>query len=68
MPAKLINIIIFIGDVKMKQSGFLNPGRSETQMPAVKCNYLLWFSRQNLIRVKQFLNWKIFAKSLKNLA
>jgi hypothetical protein len=44
--------------VRMKQSdwlrslseraGFLHPARFETQLPAVKCNCPLWFSRQKM--------------------
>jgi hypothetical protein len=54
MPMK-VKIIYFLS-VKMKQSdwlrslseraGFLHPARSETQLPAVKCNCPLWFSQQ----------------------
>jgi hypothetical protein len=29
-----------------ERAGLLHPARSETQLPAVKCNCLLWFSRQ----------------------
>jgi hypothetical protein len=31
-----------------ERAGFLHPARSETQLPAVKCNCPLWFSRQKL--------------------
>ena len=52
------HISIYFLSVKMKQSdwlrnlseraGFLHPARSETQLPAVKCNCPLWFSRHKL--------------------
>ena len=52
------NIAIYFLSVKMKQSdwlwslseraGFLNPARSETQLPALKCNWPLGFSHQKL--------------------
>ena len=51
-------IYIYFLSVRMKQSdwlrslseraGFSHPARSETQLPAVKCNCPLWFSRQKM--------------------
>jgi hypothetical protein len=31
-----------------ERAGFLHPSRSETQLPVVKCNCPLWFSRQKM--------------------
>jgi hypothetical protein len=31
-----------------ERGGFLHAARSETQLPAVKCNCPLWFSRQKM--------------------
>jgi hypothetical protein len=32
----------------LERAVFLHPARSETQLPAVKCNCPLWFSRQKM--------------------
>jgi hypothetical protein len=50
-----------------ERAGFLHPARSETQLPAVKCNCPLWFSGGKKIGVKQFLNEKNCPKHLKNV-
>jgi hypothetical protein len=67
------NKIVYFLSVKMKQSdwlrslseraGFLHPARSETQLPAVKCNCPLWFSLQN-IRSETIFKRKNLPKAL----
>jgi hypothetical protein len=51
-----------------ERAGFLHPARSETQLPAVKCNCPLSFSRQKLRSETIFKREKICQKRLKNIA